>query len=75
MGWAFFNDGGLNHLYFAYPVLFGSLVIVVLGVASRSAKRRCKWNTKCALKVTIVHKLISYLIILSGFIAIYTGIA
>ena len=70
-GWTYADS---THVYFVYPCLYGVLVAVILGVASRIAKRRCKWNTRTALTLTNIHRLLSYLLMIAGFIAIFTGV-
>jgi hypothetical protein len=41
---------------------------------SSSLMTRCSWNTKLILGIKMFHKVISYLLILLGNVAIFTGI-
>ena len=68
------NIKSQNHVYIVVPCTIGLIAIVILGFASRSAMRRCKWNTRCALRVKAAHRAVAYLFILGGFAAMYTGI-
>jgi len=71
VGWKVLD---LPHCYLAFTVMFGSTIIMILGIASRMSKMFCKWNTRTVLVVTYVHKSFAYLVMLCGFIAIHTGI-
>ena len=71
VGWKVINNG---HSYTAFPVLGLVLFVVLFGVASRSLLNRSVWNTAFALKVKCGHKIIAWLVLLSGFCAIPYGI-
>ena len=73
MGWWYDADDG-DHLYYAFPVLYGVLVIVIAGTVAQQANKFVKWNTSLVLWLKFFHKLLSYLLMIEGFIAIFTGI-
>jgi hypothetical protein len=73
MGWIYDSDDG-DHLYYAFPVLYGVTVIVIGGFIAQFSNKMLKWNTKMVLRLKMVHKFLSYILIIYGFIAIFTGI-
>lgn len=71
IGWKLLD---IPHVYAAMPVFFGVIIISILGSLARWSKVSMKWNTKWILIITYMHKTFSYCIIISGFVAINTGI-
>lgn len=63
-----------THAWFAYPTFYLVTFITFLGMLSSTLMTRCSWNTKLILRIKMFHKVISYLLILCGNVAIFTGI-
>ena len=55
-------------------VLYAVMPVVFIGLLSRNLLNNCKWYTRLGLRLKKLHKLLSYLIITVGNIAIITGI-
>jgi hypothetical protein len=63
-----------THAWFAYPTFYLVTFITFLGMLSSTLMARCSWNTKFILRIKLFHKIISYLLILCGNVACFTGI-
>ena len=63
-----------THAWFAYPKFYLVTFITSLGMLSSTLMARCSWNTKFILRIKLFHKIISYLLILCGNVACFTGI-
>ena len=69
--WKIYNN---SHSYTAFPVLYGSVFVTLLGFFARYALRNAKWNTKFALQVTWAHRILGHGLILFATMANATGI-
>ena len=71
-----YKKSSTSHLHtnVGSAVLYAVIPVVVIGLLSRIMLNKFKWYTRFGLRLKMLHKLLSYLIIIVGNIAIITGI-
>ena len=68
------NDTTDLHTNPGGAVLFIVIPVTLLGFLTRIIMNKCSWSTRLGLRIRLLHKLVSYIIIIIGNIAIITGI-
>ena len=68
------DDTTESHTNQGGAVLFIVIPVSLLGFLTRILLNKCKWNTRIGLRVRLLHRVVSYIIIIIGNIAIITGI-
>ena len=68
------DDTTESHTNPGGAVLFIVIPVSLLGFITRILLNECKWNTRIGLRVRLLHRIVSYIIIIIGNIAIITGI-
>jgi hypothetical protein len=63
-----------THSYFAFPVLFGVLFVVLGGIAANIMLKKIHWQTRLALSVKNLHRLSGWFLIELALGAVVTGI-
>jgi hypothetical protein len=63
-----------NHAHFAFPTIFLVTFVAFGGFMSRFLLNKLRWNTQSAIRFKWCHRWLAYIVMCSGFMAVFFGI-